>query len=161
MFSRGKDMRVVLSFVGILLLGSHSVLAWCDDAQKKASLYDRLGGLSPISVIVSDFVDIIVNDVVLNANPSVGSARKQVPAPYLKYHVTAMVCQSSGGPCVYHGRDIKASHAHLGITELEWSRMTALFSEVLVTNQVPEKERQELLKIVNSVKADIVDLGQE
>ena len=39
--------------------------------------------------------------------------------------------------------------------------MTALFSEVLVTNQVPEKERQELLKMVNSVKADIVDHSQE
>ena len=161
MFFRGKNMRVILSFVGILFFGVHSALAWCDDSQKQASLYDRLGGLIPLSVLVSDFVEIIVNDVVLNANPAVGSARKHVPAPYLKYQVTAMVCQSSGGPCVYHGRDIKSSHAHLGITELEWVRMTALFSEVLVTNQVPEKERQELLKMVNSVKADIVDHSQE
>ena len=161
MFSRGKDMWAILSFVGIFFLGAHSALAWCDDTQKQTSLYERLGGLAPLSVIVSDFVDIIVNDVVLNSNPAVGNARNQVPAPYLKYHVTAMVCQSSGGPCVYHGREIKASHAHLGITELEWGRMTALFSEVLVANKVPKKERQELLKMVNSVKAEIVDLGHE
>jgi hemoglobin len=161
MFSRGKDMRVILSFVGILFFGVHSALAWCDDSQKQASLYDRLGGLIPLSVLVSDFVDIIVNDVVLNANPAVGSARKHVPAPYLKYQVTAMVCQSSGGPCVYHGRDIKSSHAHLGITELEWGRMTALFREVLVKNEVREKEIQALLEIVNATKADIVDPRQE
>lgn len=112
MFSRVKDVWVILSFVGILFFGVHSASAWCDDSQKQASLYDRLGGLIPLSVLVSDFVEIIVNDVVLNANPAVGSARKHVPAPYLKYQVTAMVCQSSGGPCVYHGRDIKSSHAY-------------------------------------------------
>lgn len=161
MFSRGKDMWVILGFVGILLLGSHSALAWCDDAQKQTSLYDRLGGLSPISVVVSDFIDILVHDVVLNANPAVNAARKRVPAPYLKYHLTAMVCQAAGGPCLYHGRDMKVSHAHLGITELEWSRMTALFREVLAKNEVPEKEIQALLEIVNSTKADIVDAGQE
>ena len=103
MFSRGKDMWVILSLVGILLLGSHSALAWCDDTQKQASLYDRLGGLAPISVVVSDFIDILVHDVVLNANPAVDAARKRVPAPYLKYHLTAMVCQAAGGLCLYHG----------------------------------------------------------
>ncbi|MEH6617268.1 MAG: group 1 truncated hemoglobin [Porticoccus sp.] len=160
MFFRGKDMWGILSFVGILLLGSHSALAWCDDTQKKMPLYDRLGGLATISVVISDFIDIIEHDVVFNANPIVGDAMKGVSAPYLKYQMTAFVCQAAGGPCLYRGWDMKESHAHLGIKELEWSRMTALFSEVLITNQVPEKERQELLKMVNSVKADIVDHSQ-
>lgn len=159
MFSRGKDMRVVFGFVGILLLGSHSVLAWCDDTQKQASLYDRLGGLAPISVVISDFIDILGHDVVFNANPIVGDAMKRVPAPYLKYHMTALVCQAAGGPCLYHGREMNESHAHLGITELEWGRMTALFREVLVKNEVPEREAQALLAIVNSTKTDIVDPG--
>lgn len=161
MFSRGKDMWVILSFVGILLLGSHTALAWCDDTQKQTSLYERLGGLAPISVVISDFIDIIERDVVFNANPIFGDAMKRVPAPYLKYHMTALVCQAAGGPCEYHGREMKDSHAHLGITELEWGRMTALFREVLVKNEVREKEIQALLEIVNSTKADIVDPGQE
>ncbi len=161
MFSRGKGMWAILSFVGILLLGSHSALAWCDGTQKQTLLYERLGGLAPISVVISDFIDIIKHDVVFNANPIVDDAMRRVPAPYLKYHMTALVCQAAGGPCLYHGREMKESHAPLGITELEWGRMTALFSEVLITNQVTEKERQELLKIVNSVKADIINHGQE
>ena len=79
-----------------------------------------------------------------------------MPAAYLKYHVTAQVCQATGGPCQYHGRGMKESHAHLNITESEWERMVTIFKEVLAKHGVPEQETQELLDIVGSTKADIV-----
>jgi hemoglobin len=106
--------------------------------------------------VVNDFIDVLVPDAVLNANPAIDAARKRVPAPYLKYHVTAMVCQATGGPCQYHGRGMKESHAHMNITEREWDRMVTLFKEVLAKHKVPAQETQELLKIVGSTKADIV-----
>ena len=127
-------------------------------AQEK-SLYDRLGGLAPISVVVSDFIDALVPDSVLNANPAIDAARKRVPAAYLKYHVTAMVCQVTGGPCTYEGRGMKESHAHLNITEREWDRMVTIFKAVLAKHRVPAKEQQELLDIVGTTKGDIV-IGQ-
>lgn len=120
------------------------------------SLYHRLGGLESISVVVSDFIDLLVPDALLNENPAIDAARQRVPAPYLKYHVTAMVCQATGGPCRYHGRGMRASHAHLNITEREWDRMIALFKEVLAKHAVPARETRELLDIVDSTKADIV-----
>lgn len=125
------------------------------------SLYQRLGGLAPISVVVSDFIDVLVPDEQLNANPAIDAARQRVPAPYLKYHVTAMVCQVTGGPCAYHGRGMKESHAHLNITEAEWQRMLVLFQEVLARHQVPEQETRELLDIVGSTKADIVSTAAQ
>ena len=124
-------------------------------AQEK-SLYDRLGGLAPISVVVSDFIDALVPDAVLNENPAIDAARERVPAPYLKYHVTAMVCQATGGPCTYQGRGMKESHAHLHITEKEWARMVAIFKEILAKHGVPDQETQELFDILGSTKADIV-----
>lgn len=124
--------------------------------QPPASLYERLGGLAPISVVVSDFIDVLVPDAVLNANPAIDAARKRVPAPYLKYHVTAMVCQATGGPCSYQGRDMKSSHAKLDITDREWDRMVVLFKEVLAKHKVPAAETQELLAIVGSTRSDIV-----
>ncbi|MGH7502624.1 MAG: group I truncated hemoglobin, partial [Longimicrobiales bacterium] len=120
------------------------------------SLYERLGGLAPISVVVNDFIDILVQDAVLNANPAIDAARRRVPASYLKYHVTALVCQVTGGPCQYHGRTMKESHAHLNITEREWDRMVTLFNEVLAKHNVPPGETQELLDIIGTTKADIV-----
>jgi hemoglobin len=127
-----------------------------EDAAAAPSLYQRLGGLAPISVVVSDFIDALVPDAELNANPAIDAARQRVPAAYLKYHVTAMVCQATGGPCTYHGRAMKPSHAHLNITEKEWDRMLVILQEVLARHSVPAGETGELLAIIDSTKADIV-----
>ena len=125
-------------------------------AAQEQSLYDRLGGLAPISVVVSDFLDAVVPDPILNQNPAVDASRTRVPSAYLKYHVTAMVCQATGGPCQYHGRDMIETHADLNITQAEWDRMVVLFKEVLAKHNVPQAETEELLTIVGSTKGDIV-----
>ena len=126
------------------------------EVQEEPTLYDRLGGLAPISVVVSDFVDAVVSDDIINQNPAVDASRARVPAAYLKYQVTAMVCQVTGGPCQYQGRDMKEAHAELNITEAEWDRMVVLFEGVLSSHNVPEAEAQELFTIVGSTKSDIV-----
>jgi hemoglobin len=156
MVARNVSRWVRLGVVALSILGARSASAQAGAEQQPKSLYDRLGGLAPISVVVNDFIDALMPDKVLNANPEIAAARKRVPASYLKYHVTAMVCQATGGPCQYQGRGMKESHAHLHITEREWDRMVELFQEVLAKNKVPAKETQELLDIVGSTKADIV-----
>lgn len=137
-----------------LLTAAYGVPA--QDEAQQPSLYDRLGGLMPISVVVGDFIDVVVADDSLNQNPAVDAARQVVPAAYLKYQVTAQVCQATGGPCQYQGRDMKSAHAHLGITPGEWERMLVLFAQVLDKHQVPEAEQGELVAIVESTRADIV-----
>jgi hemoglobin len=102
---------------------------------------------------------LLVNDL-LNANPAIAAARARVPAPGLKYQVTALVCQVTGGPCTYGGRSMKQAHAHLNITEREWQAMVADFSAVLDSFKVPQREQQELSQIVESVKGDIVVAGR-
>lgn len=157
MITRGMHLWVALAFVPLVLGGpADTAVAQNTPKQQESSLYDRLGGLAPISVVVSDFLDALVPDSVLNANPAIDVARTRVPTPYLKYHVTAMVCQATGGPCQYHGRGMQESHAHLNITEREWNRMVTIFKGVLAKHSVPAKETQELLDIVGSVKGDIV-----
>nr|WP_067298368.1 group 1 truncated hemoglobin [Marinobacterium profundum] len=137
-----------------LLSGTPGALAQTN--AQAASLFDRLGGLAPISVVVSDFVDVVVADSVINANEAVAASRSRVPSPYLKYQVTAMVCEVTGGPCRYTGRDMKVSHVHLNISAAEWDQMVSLFKDVLAKHQVPETETAELLDIVGSTRADIV-----
>ena len=156
MFKHSASPWMALVIAALVLGGSHSAFAQSPSGQKQQSLYERLGGLAPISVVVSDFIDALVPDAVLNANPAIDAARKRVPPPYLKYHVTAMVCQATGGPCQYQGRGMKESHARLNITEREWDRMVTIFKEVLAKHGVPAKETQELLDIVGSTKAEIV-----
>lgn len=148
-------------YLGVGLAIFLMMAAGMAQAQEEAetSLYDRLGGLPPITVVVSDFIDVLLVDDVLNANPAVDEARKRVPAPYLKYRVTSLVCQATGGPCEYQGRSMYEAHAHLDITEAEWDRMVMLFTELLDEHGVPDQETQELLAIIGSTKGEIVTAG--
>jgi hemoglobin len=156
MTARVSKLWTAFAVVALMVSNFHTAFAQGTAEEKQVSLYDRLGGLAPISIVVSDFIDALVPDAVLNANPAIDAARKRVPPPYLKYHVTALVCQATGGPCQYQGRTLKESHAHLNITEREWDRMVTVFKDILAKHKVPAKETEELLAIVGSTKADIV-----
>ena len=131
-------------------------------AEEKAqkSLYERLGGVYNIAPVVDEFLEVLYFDDVLNANPRIKEARDRVPKPYLKYHVTSLVAQASGGPEKYTGRPMKESHRHLNITEKEWQAMSADFKKVLDKFKVPEQEQKELFAIVESTKGDIVTAAE-
>ena len=55
------------------------------------------------------------------------------------------------------GRDMKTSHAGLGISEEDWKESVKLLVETLDKFKVPEKEKDEVLAAVGSLKKDIVE----
>jgi len=120
------------------------------------SLYERLGGVYSIATVVDDFIERLLVNATLNANPAINEARVRLPKAGLKFHVTALVCEVSGGPCKYTGRAMKESHQHLNIAQVEWDAMVVDFKATLNKFKVPQREQQELITIVGSTKNDIV-----
>jgi len=120
------------------------------------SLYERLGGAYSIATVVDDFIERLLVNATLNANPAISEARTRVPKAGLKFYVTAMVCEVSGGPCKYTGRTMKQSHEKLNISQAEWDAMVTDFKATLDKFKVPQREQQELITIVDSTKNDIV-----
>jgi hemoglobin len=139
-----------------LVAVSGAALAQQAPDSAKPALYDRLGGLKGIAVVVDDFIDRLVVNKTLNKNPAIDAGRKSAPAPYLKVQVSQLVCEVTGGPCKYSGRDMKSSHAHLNISETEWKVMAAEFKKSLDKYKVPAAEQKELFDIVATTKKDIV-----
>jgi len=103
-----------------------------------------------------DFIDRLVNNATLNKNKAIDAGRKASPPPYLKFQVSELVCEVTGGPCKYTGKNMKDAHAHLHITETEWKIMAADFKKSLDKFKVPQTEQKELFDIVGKTKADIV-----
>lgn len=122
----------------------------------KLSLYDRLGGVYAIAAVVDDFIDRIMDDPRLNANPKVKEAHHRVSRAGFKYLVTEMVCWATGGPQKYTGKTMRDSHQHLEITEGEWQAFLDDFRQTLDKFAVPSSEQGLLFTIVDSTKADIV-----
>ena len=120
------------------------------------SLYERLGGIYNLATVVDDFIDRIMVDDRLNANPRVEEAHHRVLPPGFKYLVTEQVGEATGGPQRYTGRSMKDSHRALLITADEWRAFIDDFNQTLDKFEVPQPERSELLAIIESTRDDIV-----
>jgi hemoglobin len=135
-------------------------LAWSAGAQamaqgaKEKSLYDRLGGYDAIAAVVDDFIGRLVADKRFEkffVGHSEDSLKK------IRQHVVNQFCAAAGGPCLYTGRDMRTSHHGLGITSDDWDASAKHLVETLDKFKVPEKEKNDLLAFVTSLKKDIVD----
>lgn len=129
---------------------------WAQDKAAAASLYDRLGGLHPVSAVVDDFIERVYVNATLNANPAIANARNPMRKPGLKVHVATLVCQATGGPCKYVGKGMKDSHSTFHISGQEWDAAVVDFRASLDRFKVPAAEQRELVAIFESTKADIV-----
>ena len=151
-----KPLRMAMLSVAFVLGASFAPVVSAQQPGAQKSLYDRLGGLHGITVVVDDFINRLVVNKQLNRNPAIDAGRKSAPAPYLKFQVSQMVCGATGGPCKYTGKAMKESHTHLNISEKEWGVMAKEFKKSLDKFKVPAAEQKELFDIVGTTKADIV-----
>jgi hemoglobin len=125
-------------------------------AQQPASpaLYQRLGGYDAIAAVTDDFIGRLVADESLaRFFAGHGTDSKQ----RIRQHVVDFLCMATGGPCVYKGRDMRTTHAGLGISEADWNRSVQHLVATLKRFKVPQKEHDELLAAASSVKKDIVE----
>ena len=120
------------------------------------SLYERLGGVYSIAVVIDNLIDRVMADPRLNANSAVDEAHHKMPPAGFKYLATEMVCSATGGPQTYTGRSMADSHRHLNITPQEWEACMDDFQQTLDKFQVPAAEQAELQAIVQSTYGDIV-----
>ncbi len=116
-----------------------------------ASLYERLGGKPAIVAVVDAFVGNVARDTRIN------SRFATTDIPKLKGHLVDQVCFATGGPCTYRGRDMKTTHAGMGITNMEFSALVEDLVAALNSLQVPEGEQKELLNLLGPMKSEIVE----
>lgn len=150
-----KIPKIAIASMAFLMATTIAPIATAQQAGTKP-LYERLGGLKGITVVVDDFINRLVANKQLNMNPAINAGRKSSPAPYLKFQVSQLVCELSGGPCKYTGVAMKESHAHLNISAKEWDVMAKEFQKSLNKFKVPAAEQKELFDMVGKTKADIV-----
>ena len=147
----GRVLPVILLLVFVGAMPAHA-----QDNPGGDTLYERLGGLPAISLVVSDFLDVFIADPVILANPAVRERKTPEQAPYIKFQVTTLVCELAGGPCQYTGLDLRTAHEGLNVSAEEWDRMVVIFAETLADHQVPEAEQEELFALVGPARDDIV-----
>ena len=122
--------------------------------ESEKSLYKRLGGYDVIAAVVNDYVSAIRSDPQFSRLSGGRGTDKKNRDVQLNIDI---LCALTGGPCYYIGRDMKTSHAGLGITESEWEANMKHVAAALDKSKVPQNEKEEVLAIIENLKQDIVE----
>jgi hemoglobin len=116
------------------------------------SLYDRLGGVDAIKAVVKDFVEEqVAKDARINAR------FMNTDIPKFEESLTNQVCEATGGPCKYTGKNMKEAHAGMGITEAEFGALVEDLKKSLTKFNVPQAEQDELIGALAGMHDDVVE----
>ncbi len=148
--TRTKHAAVALA----LALALVAVLpCYAQQQQQQASLYKRLGGYDAIAAVTDDFLARMTADPQLKR--FFGGLNEHA-VKRVRQHIVDFLCQTTGGPCAYHGLDMKTAHTGLKITENDWNQAVKLLTATLDKFNVKGKERDEVMAAVSGLKPDIV-----
>jgi hemoglobin len=119
------------------------------------TLYERLGGKKAITKVVDEFVNRIEKDARINHYFAQTEADAERMKKF-KLNLIYQICQATGGPFRYTGKNMKDAHAGMGITSADFNALIEDLSGALDKFKVQDKEKNELLGALAPMKADIV-----
>jgi hemoglobin len=143
-----RKLALPLVLLAGLLLGA------CQDMGMKPamdkSLYERLGGKGAITAVVDEMVANVAADKRINGYFAKADIAR------LKRNLVDQICQATGGPCTYTGKDMKTAHKGMGIADADFNALVEDLVKALNKFNVPAKEQGELLGILGPLKPQIV-----
>jgi hemoglobin len=116
------------------------------------SLYDRLGGVDAITAVARAFEDRAAKDDRINQK----FARTNLDR--LTKEFVDQLCQDTGGPCTYRGRDMKETHTNMGVTSGEFDAFMEDLVATLDSFKVGKAEQDELLNLLRPMRPEIVEV---
>jgi hemoglobin len=146
---------IVLGVAVAFWLGAVAPLASASQAMAQKSLYSRLGGKKAISAVVDEFVNNVAGDSRINRFFA-DTAKDEKRLAAFKQKLVDQICQASGGPCKYRGKDMKSAHKGMGITDADFGALVEDLVKALDKLGVGAQEKNELLGALGPMKGDIV-----
>ena len=120
------------------------------------SLYERLGGKKSITAVVDEFVGRVAADNRINGFFKQTASDPKRLAKF-KMNLIDQICQASGGPCKYKGKDMKTAHQGMGIGDADFNALVEDLVGALDKFNVGATEKNELLGALGPMKKDIVE----
>lgn len=120
---------------------------------RKESESQCIGGYDKIAAVVDDFLNSLRTDPQFSkfiAGLATTSRRRN------RQLIVNQICELSGGPCLYIGRTMKASHEGIPISESDWEAAGKHMRAALDKVKVRQKEKEEFMALIATLKDDIV-----
>ena len=146
-----KPRSWTASLIALIWLATVAGVA---SAGPQKSLYERLGGYDAVAAVVDDFLGRMIADKQLGRFfAGLGDDRKH----RARQLTVDFVCEATGGPCYYTGRDMKTTHKGMGITAADWNLAVGHLKATLAKFKVPAQEQKEVLDLIGGLRDQVVD----
>ena len=139
-------MRFVRSFPLMLLV-------WTMSAHAGPTLFERIGGEAKLRATAEEFTNVILEDDRINFTFADTDLTK------FKQLLFEQLCALSEGPCKYSGRDMRAAHAKLNITNAQFNALAEDLYTALDRVRVPYRLQNKLMALLAPMQRDIVKPG--
>jgi hemoglobin len=134
------------AFIASVLFAALSL----SSAQADDSLYQDLGGHDGIAKIVDTAtVNFLADDRIKHTFDDTNIDR-------FKGLLADQLCQLSGGPCVYKGRDMATVHKGFHLTVADFNALVEDLQDGMEKCDVPFRTQNRLLAILAPMKRDVV-----
>ncbi|WP_372994568.1 group I truncated hemoglobin [Marinobacter sp.] len=137
-----------------LLLTMILFLGGCQSINGKPddSLYQQLGEREGIANVVEDLLYLIVDDERINQQ------FKGMDVGRFHRNLTDQLCELSGGPCTYTGREMRELHADMAITDTQFNALAEHLILAMEKNDIPTGAQNRLIKQLLPLYPDIRNL---
>ncbi|HKP12402.1 MAG TPA: group 1 truncated hemoglobin [Blastocatellia bacterium] len=152
-----RKMFLAVAIAFVFALGALAPAVAADKKMAKApSLYQQLGGKKGITKVVNDFVGNVANDGRINKFFA-DTAKDPKRLASFKGKLVDQICQASGGPCKYKGKDMKTAHKGMGVSDADFNALVEDLVKALDANNVSADAKNALLGALGPMKGDIVE----
>jgi hemoglobin len=117
---------------------------------RAATLFDDMGGESVLHSAVDKFTDLVI------ADPRINFTFAEADLTKFKSLLYAQLCELSGGPCKYTGRDMRKAHEKLMLNTAEFNALAEDLYIALGKAGVPYRLQNRLMAKLAPMKRDIV-----
>ena len=146
--------QTIRNWAGLVALATCTLMPTAQAKEK--TLYERLGGKKAITAVVEEFVGRVAADTRINSFFAAAAADPQRLASF-KMKLVDQICQASGGPCKYMGKDMKSAHMGMGVGSADFDALVEDLVGALDKFKVGAHEKDQLLGALGPMKADIVE----
>ncbi|MGI9622180.1 MAG: group I truncated hemoglobin [Acidimicrobiales bacterium] len=119
------------------------------------SIYDAIGGDNIVAEAVEAFY------AKLSSDPIIGGFFDGSDVDRLETHQRMFLTAALGGPDAYEGRDMRAAHAHLEISDTDFDVFLKSLAETLAEAGVDADRIAEVLDALASLRIEIVSAAQD
>ena len=129
-------MKKIIIGATILLA---AIIGFAQEARTADPLFKALGEKPGLVKIMDDFLPRLV------ADPRTGPFFRPVDQKRVKEQLVAQICQISGGPCDYEGKDMKTAHMDMNVSKADFNALVEMLQAAMDSQGIPFSTQNQLL----------------